>query len=213
MVKKNVLLVLLTLAAIPSVLAQTSVGVYISPDINRGRNYFNEGPINSFGVSLGLNAQTSLSEHFSLLYGIQYAPKRFDSSGYRSSVIIAGRSALTDVTSVKSRHQLIEVPLQVRYGFMGRDAKLVPYLQVGVVGSRLMSIENEYATENGESFKAEPAISSSARNNLSGELGAGVAYRLSQQLELNIQPTVRMEFDSPLFFSRLGLGITLFYKF
>lgn len=212
---KSLFLTVLGILLSISVFAQTAIGVYVSPDINQNSSYFgfeSGKRVSSFGVTLGLIAQTGLSERFSVLYGIQYAPKHFTSNGYIASMTVSGVGTLTDMTSFESREQHIEVPLQIRYGILGRNSRLIPYVQAGVVGTWLANVKDTYTTENGETFETEPNLSG-VRTNLSPEVGVGVAYRVNEQVELNIQPTLRSEFDSPILISRIGLGTTLFYKF
>lgn len=192
--------------------AQTSVGVYVSPEINRAYNYFNEGPAKDLGATVGISVQTGLSQRISFIYGVHYAAKRFDSNGYRSSINIGGETSLTNVNSVRYASQNFEVPLQVRYGFAEKTSKLTPYVQAGIVGIWTASAKNKYTTQEGTTFETKPNISGS-RTNVSGEGGIGIAYRINELLELNVQPTIRFEFDSPIFISRIGLGTALFYKF
>jgi len=59
-------------------------------------------------------------------------------------------------------------------------------------------------------FEGEPQPS---QFKLSPEVGVGVAYRINEKLGLNVQPTLRMQLESPTFISRIGLGTTLFFKF
>ena len=201
-------LVLFLLAFSPSLFAQTAVGIYVSPDINRASSIITgDKPSNNFGVTLGLAFQTSLSERLSVLYGLQYAPKRVVFEG---DFPFAHKSNMINITTIKSRQQFVEAPLQLRYALSGRDARLTPYVQAGVVGHWRASIDNEFSNDNGKQFESEPQPS---EFNVSPEVGVGVAYRINDQLGLNVQPTLRMQLESPTFINRIGLGTTLFFKF
>jgi len=204
----STLLFLLMLAITPGLFAQTAVGIYVSPDINRATSILvGNKPVNNFGVTLGLSFQTSLSKRLSVLYGLQYAPRRVS---FKGNFIFVDKGNAINITSIKSRQQFLEVPLQLRFALSGRGARLTPYVQAGVVGHWRTSIRNEYSNDRGKQFEGEPQPS---QFELSPEVGVGVAYRINDNLGLNVQPTLRMQLENPTFISRIGLGTTLFFKF
>lgn len=219
MIKRiSALAFLLMLILNTDIFAQTAVGVYVSPDINRTVNPFDTGkPGNDLGVTLGLSVQNKLTERLSLLSGIQYSLKKITYKGLISSMTVDQEGTVPDMSFYQSRQHFIEVPLQLRYELTSKGTRLIPYVQAGVVGTWVTSIKNEYANESGDRIETKPKIVAS-RFNPVPEVGVGVAYRISEHLGFNVQPTIRMEFDNPMYrspvsISRLGLGTTLFFKF
>ncbi|WP_187632232.1 outer membrane beta-barrel protein [Hymenobacter lutimineralis] len=196
------------------VCAQTAIGVYTSPDLNRSPDYFTTGKTSSkLGITTGLAVRTGLSNRWSVLYGVQYAAKQVVSTGYLASLTVTGvQETLTEVVGVKQRQRLIEVPLQLRYGLSSGNSRWTPYVQAGVVGSWVLRGETEYNSRRRSEAVTIPLDVSSGLG-IATEAGVGVAYSLGKHLEVNVQPTFRLELDDAPSISRLGLGTTLMYKF
>ena len=200
-------LVLLTLHA----WAQTKVGIFISPEINRGENYFQKGEsVNDVGLSLGIAAETDLGQRFSLFYGVVYNNLDFVSEGNINQIALSGEGTLVNLRSFEQSQDVLEVPIHLRYFILSTSGKFSPYIFAGLTNSFILKAENKYIADN---KTVERDASEDSRYNLSPELGLGLKYKITESIQLNVQPTFRFELNQPITLSKAGLGIGILYKF
>jgi len=169
-------------------------GIYISPDLNfyKSRSLEKKKEINkvNFGYTIGLISELSLSKRFSLTFGLNYSLKIYKPNLRFFGVYTENDELIKYPLLIKQNLNLLEIPLNLRFKIQNDNSQLIPYIFAGASTFFQIFSINTYLYDN-DTKEIEIKDNKFEMLDMLPELGLGIEYFISNNVKINIQPTLR----------------------
>lgn len=178
----------------------------------------NNGTKSRGGYNLGISATVPFSEQIHSWTDVSFSKTRFSSTELDTAIGIPLVSIPNDYTfeTANLSRNSITWTIGLKYMFLP-SKKWNPYVAIGYGGSWELPYSVEYSftpIDLGNDIKIEAPISKNQYIKNHYQLGAGLNYQYSNQLNLNIEGRYRSQFNSPQFnyFDFIGINFKMLYR-